>query len=410
MIYGFLIHYVWFGIVLFFVTFFVSYGIYPLVLRMARVWKIYDKPDERKLQRKPVPVLGGLAIFCSILISSTMLATISLSPKLLWMMGVMALLLIVGIYDDKRSLSVRIRFVIEISVIIAIVFLNHHSIDNFCGIFGIGALGPMTTVLLSVVAGVGIINAMNLIDGIDGYSSAYAMMVCVCVSSIFYLSNIQFMAILSLICAGAMLPFFLHNVFGKTTKMYIGDGGTLMIGMMIVVFCFSILKESSLCNRVLLKEYNVGLIPMMLAILSIAVFDTLRVMTARICRGNSPFHPDKTHLHHLFIDMGYSHLGTTLVILLLNTIVIIGWGLSWLFEASVTIQFYVVVGLSLLNTAGIYALLRYQERHGGMLFNVFCEIGKHTHWENSSWWKWLQKVVDDELFEEGSNEKFKEIH
>lgn len=137
------------------------------------------------------------------------------------------------------------------------------------------------------------------------------------------------MTILAVVSVGALIPFFLHNVFGKTSKMFIGDGGTLVMGTVMSVFVIAILQSGS--RVAAFVDPNVGLVPFTLAVLSVPVFDTLRVMSTRMLKGSSPFRPDKTHLHHMFIDMGCSHVATTLAILGLNTAVVLCW---WAFEAA----------------------------------------------------------------------------
>ncbi len=394
-------HSVRFGAAMFLLTFIIASAIYPMILRMARVWNIYDNPDARKLQRKPVPVLGGPVVYAAIFIACIFLSSITFTIKVVWMLSATGILLVVGVLDDKRKLSVRIRFSIEVLSVGMLILLNHNSLDSLEGIWGIRSLPAYISVPLSLIAGVGIINAINLMDGVDGYSSAYAIMVCICFSVIFYLSYIPYMGILTLICAGALLPFFLHNVFGRTSKMFIGDGGTLMTGTLITVFVFSILNGHSRCYDSLHVYDGIGLIPLVLAILSVCIFDTVRVMFTRIISGHSPFHPDKTHLHHLFIDMGFSHIGTTLSLLCLNTFVVAGWFIAWKSGADVTMQLYVVVFLSLLNTFGIYTLLRHQEKSGGGLYSVLCAVGRRTRWEDTRFWQWMRKMVDGELFAEG---------
>ena len=152
---------------------------------------------------------------------------------------------------------------------------------------------------LTVVAAVGIINAINLIDGVNGLSSGYCITACTMFGTLFYLSGDMKMTILAVVSVGALIPFFLHNVFGKTSKMFIGDGGTLVMGVVITVFVIETLRSGSACGAYVGPE--VGLIPFSLAVLCIPVFDTLRVMFSRILRGTSPFRPDKTHLHHMFM-------------------------------------------------------------------------------------------------------------
>lgn len=389
------------GFMMGFVAFVVSYCIHPLVLRMARVWNIYDAPGERKLQKSPVPVFGGMVVLISICAASLVASSVFFDIKMLWMLPAMVVLFVVGVIDDKYSISPALRLFFEFVVVAAIVVLNGNYIDNMNGIWGIWTLNDWIAIPLSIVAGVGIINAINLIDGVDGYSSGYGMMVFFLMAVVFFRSGIENLAVLSLICVGALLPFFLHNVFGVKTKMFIGDGGALMIGTLITVLSFSVLKQQSFCFAELLVAKNIGLVPMMLSFLSIAVFDTLRVMFSRIFRGVSPFHADKTHMHHLFIDFGFSHFGTTLVLLSLNMMCVVAWLVAWLCGATVTIQFYVVIIVALFNTVGLYSIVRRQQRKNGRFYRFLCGVGSHTHWENSLFWQWMRKLVDDDLFEEG---------
>lgn len=389
------------GIMMCFVAFVVSYCIHPLVLRIARVRKIYDNPGERKLQKTPVPVFGGMVVLVSICAASLVASTIFFDAKMLLMLPTMMVLFVVGVMDDKYGLSPLLRLCFEVAVVSAIVLLNKNSIDNLNGIWGVWELNTWIAFALSVFAGVGIINAINLIDGVDGYSSGYGMMVFLLMSAVFYCSSIVNLAVLSLICVGALFPFFLHNVFGKKTKMFIGDGGALMIGALITILSFSILKRDSFCFDELLVRRNVGLVPMLLAFLSVAVFDTLRVMFSRIFRGVSPFHADKTHMHHLFIDLGFSHFGTTVMLLSLNMMCVIAWFVAWYFGATVTVQFYVVICLALFNTVGLYSIVRCQQLKNGWFYRFLCRVGNNTHWEDTPFWQWMRKLVDGDLFEEG---------
>jgi len=395
------LRWIWLGLCMFIVSFSVSYGIFPMVLRMARVWGFYDNPDARKLQRKPVPVMGGLCVYCAIFISSFVVLGFAYQIKVIYMMLAMGLLLAVGMIDDKRRLNVSVRFLIETLSIVCIIYLNRNYINTFNGLWEVEHLQNWIALPLSLFAGVGIVNAINLMDGVDGYSSSYVSLSCCCFACIFLASNIPMMSVLCMICAGSIIPFILHNVFGKKTKMFIGDGGTLMMGMMITVFCFSILKEGSLCYVNLQQNHGIGLIPLTLAILSVSIFDTLRVMSVRMFHGKSPFQPDKNHLHHMFIDAGFSHAGTTLSLLILNILVILGWFVSWIAGASVELQLYVVLAISILNTAGLHILMERGRKKEGRIYRKFCKIGSATHWNDTAFWKWMQRLVDDQMFEEG---------
>ena len=299
-------------LVSFFLSLLVVSWIHPRLVKIALLKNIVDNPDARKLQRTPVPVLGGVAVFSGIVIGiGSVESAVNSSGLLIVIMAMMAMLY-TGTMDDILNLSPALRFLIEILVVLLLIHAGGYCIDDFHGLWGIGRIPRWIAVPLTVVASVGIINAINLIDGVNGLSSGYCITACTMFGTLFYLSGDMKMTILAAVSVGALIPFFLHNVFGKTSKMFIGDGGTLVMGVVITVFVIETLRSGSSCGAYV--EPRVGLVPFSLAVLCIPVFDTLRVMFSRILRGVSPFRPDKTHLHHMFINLGCSHAAVTLAI------------------------------------------------------------------------------------------------
>ena len=183
--------------------------------------------------------------------------------------------------------------------------------------------------------------------------------------------------------------------------MFIGDGGTMMVGFLMTIFIFGVLSPRIGTE---LESRGVSAVALVLAILCIPIFDTLRVMSARIVRGHSPFRPDKSHLHHLFIDMGFSHLGTAIAILLINLTVVVVWLLLWLRGASINAQTIVVLLMGFTVTFGFYKFMRWQQHHGPIgdngtpqgtpLWHTFCRWGQKSHMERGRVWYALQKFVD----------------
>ena len=288
---------------LFLVSAFTTKWAFKKVLKIAVEKNIVDNPDARKIQRVPVPVLGGMAVYFGI-VSALACAGIVNDISPLFEIGcVMTLLLLLGTIDDIISLSPVKRFIIEVFAVLALIYTNQYSINNFHGLWGIYEIPHWIAVPLTVIACVGIINAINLIDGVNGLSSGYCIMACLIFSILFSLSGDMISASLAIISVGSLIPFFLHNVFGRRSKMFIGDGGTLLMGAILSSFVINILKTGSIISTSL--PDNFGLVPFVLAVFTIPVFDTLRVMALRIIRKTSPFHPDKTHLHHLLLDLHF---------------------------------------------------------------------------------------------------------
>ncbi len=378
----------------FVISLFAAIWIFPKILRIALAKNIVDNPDARKLQRVPIPVLGGVAVVFGILVALSVSRLFFDCSALFTVMLAMLVMLYVGTIDDIIELSPAIRFLIEILVTLMLMYTCGYSIDNFHGLWGLSCIPLYVSIPLTIVAVVGIINSINLIDGVDGYSSGYSIMACTIFGVFFYVAGDVSMVMLASACAASLIPFFFHNVFGRTSKMFIGDGGTLVMGIVMSIFVLNILKTATCCVHY--EEWGMGLVPFTLAVLAIPVFDTVRVMSMRLMRGTSPFHPDKTHLHHLFISMGFSHIGTTISILLLNLLVIFGWYFTYKLGASVDVQFYVVVALAFLATFGFYGSMRRFQRNNSASYRAFTHLAKASHVERQGFFRWLQRMMDGE--------------
>jgi len=396
------------AIIVFIVALLTSAIVFPVALRFARKHDIVDNPNARKLQRVPVPVFGGIVVFLGVLAGWLVLMLFMKSEVLSWGLVAMTIMMAIGMWDDMRDLSATLRFVIEFALVGAFIAVTGVYIDDFHGLWGIHELTPWLAIPLSLVVGVGIINAVNLIDGVDGYSSGYGILACVCVAIAFWQVWNPVMVCLTVIVIGAIIPFFLHNVFGARSKMFIGDGGTLMLGTLMAVMIFCSL--SSKFGLEALEDKGMSLIAFTIAVACIPVFDTLRVMTMRILRGNSPFKPDKTHLHHLFIDMGFSHLGAALSILLINASVVLIWLLSWKLGASIDVQTYIVVALGFAVTFGFYKYMKNQQNggpvdeegypQGSKVWHIAQKVGDFTHREDKRFWRTMRDLMDGPLLGE----------
>lgn len=367
--------------------------IYPFVLRYAIRHNIVDNPNARKLQRTPVPVFGGVAVFMGVL-PAVVITGIFFNdfPTTTVNLCAITVMLAIGVWDDRRDISAIFRFIVEIMIVFLMMLATGCFIDDFHGLWGIHDIPEYVAWPLSIFAGVGIINAINLIDGVNGYSSGYVIVSCLLFAAFFFHCGMITLAGLALIGVGALIPFFLHNVFGGKSKMFIGDGGTLMMGTAIAFFVAYCLSSGSTVKE--LEARNFGLIAFTLAVLSIPVFDTLRVMSVRMLRHLSPFHPDKTHLHHLFIDMGFSHSGTTMAILSMNITTVLIWFLSWKLGASINLQTYIVVALGILNTFVFYKFMKVQAARDSRIYRFMCSLSSLTHIGNTRFWKFMRDTVD----------------
>ena len=376
--------------------------VFPFALRFALKHDIVDKPNARKLQRSPVPVFGGVVVYSGILAGGLVLLFFFRSPMLAWILFSVALMMVIGTWDDINGLPAFVRLLVEVLLVGGFIATTGIYIDNLHGLWGVYEMDPLYAIPISIFAGVGTINAINMIDGVDGYSSGYAMLACLCFALAFHSAWTPGMVCLTLIAGGALLPFFMHNVFGARSRMFIGDGGTLMLGMLLTSLAFSAL--SSKVGLGPLEDQNVCIPALVIGVGCIPLFDAVRVMFVRMIHGKSPLKADKSHLHHLFIDMGFSHLGAAMFIIQMNIVVLLGWWLAWYLGASMDVQLYVVVAMALMVTAGVYSLMRWQQNGGPVdeegypqgtkLWHLLCRLGEWTHKENKRTWRMMRFIMD----------------
>ena len=358
--------------------------VYRHVLRICIEKDITDKPCSRKLQQAPVSVLGGVAVFFGILVALVAGGIVSGISGLYPVACIMTLMLCVGVTDDILGLTPVSRIAVEVAAVLALIYTTGCSIDDFHGLWGIGQLPGWLAVCLTVFAGVGIINSVNLIDGVNGLCSGYCIFACTAFGVHSLLSGDSQTAILAFACTGALLPFLCHNVFGQTSKMFIGNGGTLLMGTVMVCFVISCIHKAEIPSE----------IPFTLAVLSIPVFDTVRVMGVRMLKGRSPFSPDKGHLHHLLFSIHFSHVGTTLTEIILGATVTAAWWLSNSLGVSADVQLYLVVALGFCFTSGLYGLVEWIRTHRPGLFAALCRLGDWTHFGHSRWWLKIREAMD----------------
>lgn len=383
-----------------FVSLAAVYWIFPSILKLARAKNIVDNPDARKLQKMPVPVLGGLAVFFGLAVGVGFAycvrdVTMDLVP--LFMAAV--IMLYMGLMDDCLGLSAAERFFFETIAILILIFGGGECVDSFHGMWGVGTFSWYWAVPLTVFAGVGIINAFNMIDGVNGLSSGLCILCSVLMCTIFFKRSDMTNAVLAVSFAGALVPFFLHNVFGKVSKMFIGDSGTMVMGMLVSWYMIQVMSSTSPYENA-----NLNPAAMILAVASVPVADTLRVMGMRILKGRSPFSPDKTHLHHMFISLGVSHSITTFTEIFIDGLVVAAWYLSYKMGASLNAQMWVTIGVAAFFVWGLFFFIRYHFKHKTRFLERMVNFNSHTHFGQKKWWLALQHWQDRDCYEDTPEE------
>lgn len=376
----------------------VSWG-YFKILRIAKEKKLVDNPDARKLQKMPIPVVGGIAVFFGVVMGilagvvSAAIFDVTLPLQLLPIVCAMVVMLYIGGMDDMVGLSPGSRFMIEILTVLGIIYAGGACVDNFYGMWGIYNISWWIAVPITVFAGVGIINAINMVDGVNGLSSGLCI-VCSCFygAAFIWLEDIS-NAILAFTMAAALIPFMIHNVFGKSSRMFIGDAGTMVLGVLMTWFTISSI-QSGISMKMDLIHKGTNMIALSLAILSVPIFDTVRVMMMRIAKKKSPFHPDKTHLHHVFISLGVSHSVTSAIEIGLNVLIVAIWSFCLQLGADLDWQLYIVAISSMILVWGTYAVIRWNGQHHTFFFHRLTHISIASSQKERRWLKKFELWLD----------------
>jgi len=271
----------------------------PLLAKFAAKWGILDQPDVRKVHAAPIPRIGGLAMALAVLVAA--LIGIDLQPQDRWFLIAAGVLVAFGALDDRFNLDYRIKFLGQLLAVGMVVLLGDVQVrsitlDDRLLLPGWISL-PLTIFFL-----VGITNAVNLADGLDGLAGGTTFL---CLCAVALLSSVgdhNAGTALCLAFAGAILGFLRFNTYPAT--VFMGDAGSQLLGFTIGVL--SIRATQSLATQVS------AAIPILL--LAIPILDTLSVMVQRIGEGRSPFSPDKNHIHHKLLALGFGHHEAVMVI------------------------------------------------------------------------------------------------
>jgi UDP-N-acetylmuramyl pentapeptide phosphotransferase/UDP-N-acetylglucosamine-1-phosphate transferase len=312
----------------------------PPILRIARAKLLFEPFEERKIHSTTIPPLGGVAIFIGFTLSS-IIATDGLSfDSLKYIIASVIAMFFIGLKDDLLAISAHKKLGVQVFASVILITLGNVRFTNLHGILGVHEIGFFPSVIISIFIMVAIINAFNLIDGIDGLASGITMVGATSFGLWFYLSgNTQF-SIMSFALVGSIAGFFIFNVFGKRNKLFMGDTGSLIIGIVISTL---VIKFNEF-NISYVGPFAVHAAPSVsLAIIIVPLIDTLRVMTIRISNGISPFTADNNHIHHQFLKLTPIHLKITMSIIVAN-IAIVGIALFLnKLELNVNIQFVLIL-------------------------------------------------------------------
>ena len=279
----------------------------PVIIQIAKAKKLFDEPDERKVHKTVIPTLGGLGIFAGFILACLMGVPAGVNTEFQYFVAAAIVIFFLGLKDDVMILSASKKFVGQLIAAGILIKFGGVSINNMHGFLGIYEIPYYAGVILSFFTIIVITNSFNLIDGVDGLAGSLGLITTVVFGSYFFYAGQVTYGVMAFALAGSVMGFLIYNF--SPAKIFMGDTGSLLIGLInsILVIKFIAIAGAPGAKFPISASPAIGF-----AILIIPLFDTLRVFGLRILDRRSPFSPDRIHVHHFLLDLGFSHKKITL--------------------------------------------------------------------------------------------------
>lgn len=336
------------------VSFLIGLSFMPLVINIAKKRNFVVKPNKRTSHEGVIPNIGGINIFISFLLTVFLFSYAMISQLQFRIFGVF-IILIIGFVDDLIDVKPLWKLIGELTSAFFLIVVSDVRLSHLHGFLGVNELPLLVSYFLSFFVFIVIINSLNLIDGVDGLASGLGILYSLFFAIYFHVTGNVILSISAYAIVGSLAVFFLYNVFGNKRKIFMGDSGSLLLGYMIALYVFEFCKLNAVKSPTSL--YMSAAPAVAICVLSVPLFDTLRVMTTRMKKGVSPFHPDKNHIHHLLLKTGLKHRQVTFVLLCVS-LFFIGLGLigrNWPIGLLVGVAFIIAFSLT-------YALWRFVDK------------------------------------------------
>ncbi|PWV54235.1 glycosyltransferase family 4 protein [Chitinophaga sp. S165] len=294
-------------------SFVITYFAIPVLIRVAELKHLYDEPDERKSHKARIPTLGGIGFFSGFVMASAVCVPAFADSPFQYMVAAFIVIFMVGMKDDIVGLSPLKKLIGQLMASFAVIYLGNLQISSMYGIMGIDALPPHFSLLLTYFTFLVIINAFNLIDGVDGLAGSIGMLVSGVLGTYFLYTGELLYAVMGFAMAGGLAAFLIYNI--SPARIFMGDTGSLMVGLVNAILAVKFIEVAG--NPA--GKLPVTSVPIVaIAILIMPLFDTLRVFAIRMMNGRSPFSADRNHIHHYLLELGLNHKQTSVVMVMIN--------------------------------------------------------------------------------------------
>lgn len=291
-------------------SFLITFFSIPTIIKISKRKNLMDEPGVRSSHLRKIPNLGGIAIFYSIGICTSIFAY-EIFDLYKFLFASLIILLYIGIMDDIVVMRAYKKLVAQVVVSILIVIGSDVRIRNLFGIFGVYEINYWISVFVTVITFIILINAFNLIDGIDGLAGGYSL-ICSALFGISYYRLGEYnypLVILSVVLIGSVLAFLYYNLSNyRATKIFMGDTGSMLLGFLLAFTCICFIDIFIDKKLFSVPRYHLESAPVIaVAILILPIVDTLNVIIVRLWNKKSPFEADKNHIHHKLLKLDLTH-------------------------------------------------------------------------------------------------------
>ncbi|TAA39581.1 UDP-N-acetylglucosamine--undecaprenyl-phosphate N-acetylglucosaminephosphotransferase [Corallincola spongiicola] len=323
-----------------FTAFLCSFLSIKILKPLAEQVGLVDKPNERKNHVGHIPLVGGISTFIGVLIASVL--WLPHSSELRIYIIASAMMVFIGVLDDKYDLSVRVRLVGQMLIASLMIFGVNAYIADLGDLIGFGGINlGWLGIPFTYLAMLGAINAFNMVDGIDGLVGSLSITTFTSLALLFLFNSDKQLATFPLMIATATFPYLLFNLGlpgGRFKKIFMGDAGSMFIGLSVVW----LLATGSQGDNAAFRPVTA------LWVIAMPLMDMAAIMYRRMKKGQSPFKPDRDHLHHIFMRAGFSARQSLLIITIL-AVVLAGVGIvGELLNASDWLMFVGFLGVFVL--------------------------------------------------------------
>ena len=291
----------------------------PKIIKVVVIKKLSDKPGSRKIHKHCIPTLGGIGIFSGFFISLMLFDNGNIKQVSIIAASTM-IIFFIGQKDDLINMNAKKKFFFEFLVALIITLATELRITSFQGFLGVHEIPYWMSIIVTLLLIVFIMNAYNLIDGIDGLAASIGIISATVYGYMFWMNGELGYSIMSACIAGALSAFIPYNMYKGRFKIFMGDTGSLTIGLLLAILT---LKFNAHNVEASTSIKFVSAPAISLAILFLPLFDTLRVTLIRLQQKSNPFVGDNNHLHHRLLRFGLSHSQATLVMIFFSAIFIL---------------------------------------------------------------------------------------